>query len=114
MDIEERVFTFDPFKSENPDIRAVFADDIAQIIWVSIKWKHLVDQNFNRNCLGLAETLRLKKWASVTGRQLTMMLMSRNMVGSQEWNSGDDLLPYIRGEKKFKYVIKELTDDNTK
>ena len=114
METEERVFTFDPFKSENPDIRAVFADDMAQIIWVGIKWRHLVDQNFNQNCLGLAKTLKLRKWASITGQQLTGMLMSRNMVGSQEWTVGEELLPYIKGEKKFRYVIKETDNDNNK
>ena len=105
--VEEREFTFDPFKSSNPEIRAVFQDDIAQIIWVGIKWKHLVDQYFNQNCIGLAKTLRLKKWANITGAELNSMLMSRRMIGSQEEDVGDNLLPYIKGERKFKYVIKE-------
>lgn len=104
--LEEVKFAFDPYKSDNPTIRAVFQDDIAQIIWCAIKRNHLVDQYFNDNCIGLAKTLRLKKFANITGAELNSMLRNRGMIGSQEYDVGDKILPFIKKEQVFKYIIK--------
>ena len=103
--IEKLDFTFDPFKSENPDIKAVFEDDLAQIIWCAIKRNHLVDQYFNKNCLVLAKELRKKKWANISGRELNAMLRNLGILGSEEWEVGDKIIPYVRKEITFEYVI---------
>lgn len=106
MEIEQVKFSFDPFKSENPAIRAVFEDKLAQIIWCAIKRNHIVDQYFNENCLRLADELRKKKWANISGGQLNGWLRDMHIIDSMEDNVGDKILPYIKGERKFKYLIK--------
>ncbi len=105
-EVEEVEFEFDPYQSDNPTIRAVFQDDLAQILWVAIKKDHLVSQHFNSQCLLLAKMLRTKKYRNMTGRQLNGWLSSLNIIGCEEKDVGDKLMPYIWGERVFKYVIK--------
>jgi len=106
--IEKLDFTFDPFKSDNPTIRAVFADDLAQVIWCAIKRNHIVNQYFNANCLALADELRKKKWVNITGQQLNWWLKDMHIIGSAEEDVGDKVLPYIKKEIIFEYVINKV------
>lgn len=105
--MEQVKFAFDPMKSDNPEIIAVFNDDLAKTIWIAIKRNHLVSESFNKNCLRLASELRKTKNRNITGKQLNDYLSWLDMIGTKEDDVGDKILPYIRGEQKFKIVVKE-------
>lgn len=79
---------------------------LARIIWIAIKRNHVVNQYFNKNCLVLAKELRKKKWANITGGELNSMLRNLGMLGSEEYMVGDEILPFVNGEKGFELSIK--------
>lgn len=53
---------FDPMKSPDLMIRAVFADDSAATLWCLWKREHVVDQYFNEEVYWVARSLALKKY----------------------------------------------------
>lgn len=56
---------FDPATVEDPVLRAVLIDDVSRTIWVAYRWKHLVNQNFNDDCLQIAKSIKVKPPKSV-------------------------------------------------
>jgi hypothetical protein len=48
---------FDPEESENLDIKMIFRNKTAKIIWCAIKSAHVTDQYFNSTVLEVGETL---------------------------------------------------------
>ncbi len=98
--------SFDPAKSDNPTLRAVFEDPLARIIWIAIKRNHLTSQFFNQSCLTLAKELRKKKYQKIDGKQLNTLLYWQGTIGSAEQDVGDKILPYIKGEKTFEIEYK--------
>lgn len=49
---------FDPATCEDEEVRRVFKDDIAKVLWVTIKSQHLASQYFNREMLEAADRIR--------------------------------------------------------
>lgn len=98
-------FTFDPSKTTNPTLRAVFDDELAKTIWIFIKRSHLVDEHFNDQCLQAAKWLRLRKIRYVTGEQLNTHLTYLSIIGSAEEGVGQKLLKFIRSGQKYEIVL---------
>ncbi len=103
--VEKVTFTFDPFNSDNTPIKAVFEDELARTIWIAIKRNHIVDQHFNKRCLIIAKMIR--KHPHITGKQLNHCLCwDYNVIGCKEETVGDEILPFILGDKIFEIEYK--------
>lgn len=103
---EKVTLTFDPAKSVNPQIRTVFEDPLARTIWIAIRRSHLTNQYFNQSCLTLAKELRKKKYQNIDGKQLNTLLYRQGTIGSAEYDVGDKILPFVKGEKTFEIEYK--------
>lgn len=53
--IQEVKLQFDPAKNEDEEIREIFKDSTATILWCSIKSGHVTSQYFNKNVLEVAK-----------------------------------------------------------
>jgi hypothetical protein len=102
---------FNPEKTDDTEIRQVFSDNLAKILWLFIKRNHLVSQHFNKHCIGLAKCIRKIGIDKITAQQLNLYLQMRMMIGSQE-QIGEQLLPFVRGVKTFKLKIVNGTANN--
>lgn len=49
---------FDPTTSDDPEIREVFADREARTLWLLWRGGHMVNQDFNAECLRAAGVIR--------------------------------------------------------
>jgi len=101
---EEVTLTFDPARSDNPLIRAVFEDDIARNLWLGVKQSHLTNQYFNEGCLRIAAWIKKQK-TPLTESALTGFLWNYDMIGTAENDFAKKLLPFATGEKAITYTI---------
>jgi hypothetical protein len=62
--VEPLILSFDPDKTKDEGIRAVFKDEIARQLWMAIKSTHITNQYFNRQCLRAAQAIRKQKPAT--------------------------------------------------
>jgi hypothetical protein len=51
---------------------AVWRDDVARTLWLAYKWKHLVSQHFDQDCLAAARALRATPPTSVEKLRRTL------------------------------------------
>jgi len=52
--------SFDPDNSDDADLRKVFDDNIARTFWLLWRPWHLVNQHFNKECLGFSTLFQSK------------------------------------------------------
>jgi hypothetical protein len=110
--IKEKVeLLFDPEKADD-DIKKVFADDLARLLWLSVRYGHLVDEHFNNDCLRCAKAIeRSKKAGELTAEMLFRILSGyagapgQGIIGSSEKDFAAELLPFINGEKTISYKV---------
>jgi hypothetical protein len=76
--VEPIVLPFGPEGPTTEEVRAVFGDPIARALWILIKASgHIVDQNFNKWCLRMAEDILVFKDTGdgvITARELYGMV----------------------------------------
>ena len=98
--------SFDPNKAE-PAIQRVFKDRIARTIWLAIKGQHLVSQYFNQDCVDIARWMRqrLKAKERMDGGVLFNMLSRVGVLGTEEQDFAERLIPYVSGEKKIAWIV---------
>jgi hypothetical protein len=86
-------------------IHRVFQDRIARNLWLGIKWKHIVDQHFNENCLKVADWIREGKLTMDDGAMLNHCLTNAGMIGVNERDMGFLLIPFTVGSRDFRYEV---------
>jgi hypothetical protein len=112
--IEESVILcFDPDDSEDEQIRAVFADREARMLWLAIKQGHITSTNFCKSCLRYAEVIRKKRDEGKLNEEILFKILSgflfypeEGVVGSRERQFATELLPFINGDKSIHFRIK--------
>jgi len=104
---EQIVLDFDPEKTDNPTIRAIFQDSIARNIWLGVKQGHIVNQYFNDGCLDIANWGRHHK-EPITVSQLNSFLLHNDMIGWAEDDFPAELLPFVLGERTIKWEVKHV------
>jgi hypothetical protein len=105
---------FDP-KTSNPEIQAVFADDLARTLWLAIKQSgFLASQYFCRNLLRCSEEIkRAKKKGPLDNFALFRILggfgrgPTCGVIGPSDQVFAEELLPFVTGEKTISFVVKE-------
>lgn len=110
--IKEKVeLLFDPEKSSE-EIKEVFADDLARLLWLGVKSSHIVDQHFEKHCLLYAKIIdKAKKKEPLTAQKLFWIIsgMARypgeGIIGTSEKAFAEELLPFVNGEKTITYTI---------
>jgi len=104
-------FGFDPSKTDNKEVKKVFEDETARILWIAIKRNRLVDENFNKNILYLAKVIDIEGIDSFTADRLTSYLRGMGIIGTSENGMGDEIIPFLKKERIFKCVIKKKVAD---
>ncbi len=108
---EHVVLNFDPYYVD--DIHQdIFNDDIARTLYLGIRQQHLVNQYFNQNCLDIAGFAR-SIVGHLDGRILFSWLRGKGMVGSEEQDFADELLPYVLGAKALTWSEATATQKQT-
>ena len=98
---EEVVLGFRPDEAtDDGAFQRVWADPHARIIWVAWKWKHIVNQKFEEDCLYAAAAFR-------EGRALWLPRYGPGSHGSNFYCDSHDafveqVLPVLRGERSIR------------
>jgi hypothetical protein len=111
---ENVTLTFDPEKSRK-EIKEVFTNDLARLIWLAVRYGHVVDEHFSKDCLRCARAIeRSKKAGKLTAEMLFRILSGfagapgQGIIGSSEKDFAAELLPFINGEKTISYEVKAM------
>jgi hypothetical protein len=103
---------FDPEKTENKDLKEVFSDDLAQTLWLAIKYSHLAGPSFTRNCIVCAKIIRYSKKKEPMTADLLFRILSgfakgpgQNIIGPAEASFAAELLPFVNGEKTITFTV---------
>lgn len=95
---------FNP-ETAGDEIRKVFDDDLARLLWLAIKSSHVVARGFNAGCLRYAETLRrIMEEKPLTAERLLLTLggvPGHGILGLNELAFATELLPFVNGTKKI-------------
>lgn len=99
--------TFDPTRIEDPTLQRVWQDPLARTIWLAVKYMHLTDQYFTRECLTAARAIR--RYCPEDAHQLRLAMehsMPSNARGISEpfWSQ---FFPYVLGKKQIGFVYEE-------
>lgn len=112
VDIREHVkLGFNPAtQTEDDNLRKVFEDDIARILWLAWKPGHIVNQHFAAQVLARAQ--RIRAMPPKTPDDLFALLYTftgadSNFPRHDCRNFADVALPYLTGEKKITFEIVE-------
>ncbi|HBI17273.1 MAG TPA: hypothetical protein DDY52_03980 [Candidatus Moranbacteria bacterium] len=109
MILESVRLRFNPEESD-PEIKAIFANDTARILWLGIRQGHIVDTNFKSAILSHAKLIEPIR-GGIDAEKLFHILSgcvngSRyKVIGESEMKFAQELLPYIKGEKTITYTI---------
>ncbi len=110
MILDVVVLNFVPTRSENPDIRKIFADEMSRTFWLGIKQGHIVQPRFNKDCMHYAvEARRAKERGELTAEKL-LEIISDSICGTPESRDEalafcEEFLPFIIGEKTMRYAV---------
>lgn len=109
---------FDPTKAGSGDVKDVFADDVARIIWLAVKQKHLTTPNFNRACLCIsAEIKKMKNDGMIPLNEKVLFCMLTGKLASPTDILGQgegglefarELLLFIKGERTISFQVNAL------
>ena len=98
---------FDPTALRDPDLRRVWRDPLARTLWLAVRYRHLVNQHFAKECLAAAKEIRRIQPKNVHHLVPAMRLgMPSHACGINEpfWTQ---LLPYVLGQKQIGYVFED-------
>jgi len=102
---------FDPKKTADQDLKAVFKHRFARNLWLGIRWRHIVSQYFTNDCLQIGRLV--KKYQPKTAQELRSFFFygqDPNFRGAQDTlQVCEQLLPYMTGEKDFEFIINETS-----
>jgi len=119
------ILTFDPAQADDFIIREVFTHRTARTLWLGIKFSHLVSNYFNANCLELGKIIDVRiaaranwlEWNKTVHRgrprkevhacdaqYLDFAMRNYGMMGTHD-SFGEQLLPYVLGEKDIRWEI---------
>ena len=115
-EIPERLdLAFDPATVADAEILKIFADPIAEQIWLAYSWRHLRSQYFAGDCLRLAARIHKRPPADTDALMNLAYGTGRASAGwASPWGASKRfwtaLLTYVRRERKIHYRI--LTPDS--
>ena len=108
---ETVTLAFDP-ADESEEIKTIFANDLARTIWLAVKFRHLTTSHFNSSCLHFAAAIKkARKKRPLTSTELSVILSggtvppAPRIIGSNEADFVDELLPLVNGEKILDFEI---------
>lgn len=114
------ILRFDPKNPETAqEVREIFEDDVARIIWMGFKINHIVSQHFNSAVIKLADFIRKKGKDSITVENIILYLRNYSFDPDCDFYSGSHadrrafwgmMVPFIRGEKEMPYEIEVLDE----
>jgi len=96
---------FDPVKTPDSSIRRIFRDQLARAVWLAVRYRHLINQHFNQECLAAAKLIRKRKPQTAYELQLVIRhTMPSHASGINEpfWTQ---FLPCVTGQKQIGYVV---------
>lgn len=99
--------SFDPAAIKDREFQRVWKDGLARTIWLAVKYCHLTDQYFNKECLEAAKLIRARKPQTTADLECFMrMAMPHHAYGINEpfWTQ---FLPYILGQRQFGYAFEK-------
>lgn len=90
------------------EVAKVFKNALARTLWLAIKPGHIVAEGFNLLCLAYAKKLRGIKKEELTAKRLLSILSGsihpeNHIIGTTEIAFARELLPFVKGYKKFRY-----------
>lgn len=105
--------SFDPEKSSIEEVREVFSNPLARLIWLAVKPGHLTSQYFDFNCLRSAKEVQkvLDSNETLSGEKVFRILSPfgitpvEGIIGPTERDFADELVPFLTGEKTISYEI---------
>jgi len=93
---------FDPNSSTDPTVRKVFSDKLARTLWLGIRPRHIVDQDFHQYCLNAAKAIR-ERCVLESPEDLLTILDKKFGHPSYGIDFARELFPYVSGERKLEY-----------
>lgn len=88
-------------ENTSQEVKDVFDNKFARILWLSIKQQHLTDQYFNKNCLDAGE--RLEKGVKNEDQLRNILFIHFNT--NYEKGFLKELFPYICNQKNLEYEV---------
>lgn len=95
---------FDPLdKDLRKELKEVFENRLARILWMGIKQRHLTSQYFESHCLDTSKLFEKLGVPDTTGKLKRILERSFNMTYKEEFL--EELLPYLLGKKDLEYKV---------
>jgi hypothetical protein len=97
---------FDPASITESTLRHVFDDRLARTIWMAFKWRHLVNQHLEAECLAIAARLHEKPVTTWEELRLACRVEGpRNFCGGVMDQFYQELLPRLAWGKEIAFVV---------
>ena len=100
---------FDPTAIREVDLRRVWRDPLARTLWLAIKYRHLTNQHFQKECLATAKEIRRLKPKDVYSLELAMRCGMPSHASGITEPFFTQLLPYVLGQKQIGYVFESVS-----